>query len=102
MAGASSRRDSGIAVGGDGVPLGAAVDVADDQGRQQLPMLHLDPQGVGHTLRVEERTRAEELRGGRRLAAVLDQLGPGGGGAHPRMSAAAARNSSGSTAQISR
>ena len=92
--------EAGVAVGRGRVSLGARpADVANDQGREQLLLPGLDPQGVGDPFRLEELGRAEELLGrGRGGAAVVEQLGPG---AQSR-SAAAARKSSGRTAQISR
>src|SRR6476659_6030542 len=95
-------REARVAVGGDRVALGGGGNLADDQRRQQLPGVRFDAQGVGGALGVEKGARAEEVVALGRGTAVLDQLSPGGGRAHPRTSAAAARNSSGSTAQISR
>ena len=90
-----------VAVGRDRVELRAVADLADDQRRKQLLVAGLDAQRVGDALGVEEGARAEEVgRTTAALAAVLEQLGPGGA-AH-RRSAAALRKSSGSTAQISR
>ena len=57
---------------------------------------------MGDALGVEEGARAEEVVAGRGRAAILDQLGSCGRVAHPSRSAAAARKSSGETAQISR
>src|SRR5882757_2666541 len=103
--GLADDTEAGVAVGGHGVAVGSLADRADDQRRQQLGVVGLDPQRVGGALGGEEVGAAEEL--GRvaadvaagRGAAVLDQLGEGP--AHPNRSAVAARNSSGSTPQTS-
>ena len=81
--------------------LVGAVDRAHNQGGEQLADGGLDPQRVGDGLGLEEGGGAEELAADRGRAAVLDQLGPGARLAHSKRSAAAARNSSGSTPQTS-
>ena len=97
--------EPGVAVGRHRVEVGAVADLADDQRRQQLGVVGLDPQGVGGALGFEEVGAAEELARvaadapAGRGAAVLDQLGEGP--AHPNRSAVAARNSSGRTPQTS-
>ena len=101
----TDHREPRVAVGADRVEVGAVADLADDQRRQQLGVVGLDPQRVGRALGFEEVGAAEELAGvaadapAGRGTAVLDQLGEGP--AHPNRSAVAARNSSGRTPQTS-
>ncbi len=95
---AGGRDEARVAVGGDRVARGAAVDRPDDQRRDELAVVELDPQRVRDPFGGEEAGRAEELLTARGLAAVGQEAG---GGAHASRSAAAARNSSGSTPQTS-
>ncbi len=96
-ANAGGGDEARVAVGGDRVALLRPGDRAHDQRGKQLHVVRLDAKRVGDALGVEEGARAEELLARRGLAAVGEKLGDR---AHSR-SAAAARNSSGSTPQTS-